>query len=86
MNTDSTDTGIKDKSGKPIRLGDILQHRLGAYAKSPSNGPSLYRVIRFGKHIHVVPAHKETPKYGGTRLTQRFADYTVIIDHTDITQ
>lgn len=76
------DTGFTDKSGKPIHFGDILQHRLGAYQMSPGRGPSNYRVVRFGKHIHRIPAHLvEMPKYGGSKLTQQFTENCVIIDH-----
>ena len=51
----NNETNFFDKTGKPIRIGDVLQIRLGKFAKK-NGGPVLVRVIRVGKHVHFVPA------------------------------
>jgi len=38
------------------------------------------KVIRYGKHIQLVDPNDTERKYGGATLTQKLADYSVIID------
>jgi len=75
------DTGFKDKTGKPILVGDIIQLRLPG-SNSKHGGSTLYRVIRFGKHIDLVKPSSLDNKYGGMRFTEQNAQNAVIIDRT----
>ena len=74
---EAIDTGFKDKSGRTIYVGDVLQHRLGKFGKS--GGTKNYKVIQFGKKYHVVDESREEYKYGGLALTLQFCESTVVI-------
>lgn len=71
-------TGIFDRSGKEIYVGDVIQTRLGNHAKK-SGGPSASRVIRFHKNVELVDTDKDEYPYGGRRLTEQVAKNSVII-------
>lgn len=72
-------TEFFDKSHKQIYIGDVLQTRLGTFAKK-GRGPSLSKVIRFGKHIQLVDVNDTEHKYGGRNLTKQVAELSVIVD------
>ncbi len=72
-------TDFHDKSGKQIYIGDTLQIRLGKFAKK-GGGPMVLKVIRFGKNIQLIDPNDIERKYGGAKLTQQRANYSVIID------
>jgi hypothetical protein len=72
---DGEETGFKDKQGKPIHYGDILQLGLGISDRVQK------RVIRFGKHVQLVNADETTTKYGGYNLTNEHCKLAVILDH-----
>jgi hypothetical protein len=69
------DTGFKDKQGKPIHYGDILQLGLGISDRVRK------RVIRFGKHVQLINADDVGNKYGGYNLSKEHCARAVIIDH-----
>jgi hypothetical protein len=52
-------TDFTDRSGKPIYTGDILQFRLGKFAKK-SGGPQRFRVVASRKGPRMVAAHDDT--------------------------
>lgn len=72
-------TGIFDKTGKEIHIGDTVMWSLGTFAKK-SGGPRNYRIIRLRKrpHLAITLANGET---GGIRLKQHDAQNMVIIEH-----
>lgn len=72
---DGEDTGFKDKQGKPIHYGDILQLGLGISDRVRK------RVIRFGKHTQLINADDTDYKYGGYNLTETHCKLAVILDH-----
>jgi hypothetical protein len=72
---DGEDTGFKDKQGKPIHYGDILQLGLGIGDRTRK------RVIRFGKHTQLVNAEDVDVKYGGYILSKEHCEHAVIVDH-----
>lgn len=74
---DGQDTGFKDKQGKPIHYGDILQIGLGISDRTK------HRVVRFGKHVQLfdLTESEAQTKYGGRNLTNESCQLAVIIDH-----
>lgn len=75
--SESIDTGFRDKTGRTIYVGDIVQSRLGAFGKS--GGPKDMKVIVFGKHFHLVSEFETDVKYGGIELKKATAEHLVII-------
>ena len=73
---DGEETGFKDKQGKLIHYGDILQLGLGKSDRVTK------RVIRFGKHAQLVNADDTDHKYGGYKLTKEHCELAVILDHS----
>jgi len=71
------DTGFKDKTGRSIHVGDIVQHRLGKFGKS--GGSHNLKVIIFGKKYHLVGESDTDTKYGGTLLVEKLCDNLVIL-------
>ena len=71
------DTGCKDKTGRTIYVGDILQIRLGTFSKS--GGAQTVRVFEYGKKFHVVAESQTDTKYGGTELTHTLCQNLVVI-------
>jgi hypothetical protein len=69
------ETGFKDKQGRPIHYGDILQLGLGISDRITK------RVIRFGKHAQLVNANETDNKYGGYSLTNEHCKLAVILEH-----
>jgi hypothetical protein len=70
-----TETEFHDKTGRSIYIGDIVQYRLHGKNSNPLN----YRVIRFGKHVNIVPVHITDPDIGGWHLTHTMTEYIVVI-------
>lgn len=70
-------TEFKDKSGKPIYTGDILQYSLGGLAMK-SGGPRLYKVIKIKKGIRLTPAH--SPQDNDWEPRKNEEKYLTIID------
>ena len=79
---EAIDTGFKDKSGRTIYVGDILQHRLGKFGKS--GGTKNYKVILFGKKYQVVDESREDYKFGGLTLSLQFCENAVVIQSSQI--
>lgn len=73
-------TGLTDKTGKPINVGDVLQISLNGGQNPKHGGPKLKRVIKFGKHFQLVDADLTEAKYGGSKLDDRVAANAVIVD------
>ena len=73
------DTGLVDKSGKPIYVGDTLQMRLGKFAKK-SGGATNVRVIRAGKRIKIIGVNEIITEHSGRQFGQHEANFTVIVD------
>lgn len=70
-------TEFNDRSGKPIYTGDIVQWRLGKFAKK-SGGPTLYRIISTKKGAKMVVAHD--PRTIGRLLRKDDEQFITIID------
>jgi len=70
-------TGFKDKSGRAIYVGDIVQHRLGKFGKS--GGTQSFKVISFGKKYHLVGESDDDTKYGGRVLAEKTCENLVVI-------
>lgn len=81
---DNSSTGFKDKTGRLIFLGDIVQHRLGKFGKSV--GTKQYQVIKFGKKVHLVDESAVEAKYGGMPLTNTLCEHLVVIDSQHLPQ
>ncbi|HEU5121699.1 MAG TPA: hypothetical protein VFT59_02545 [Candidatus Saccharimonadales bacterium] len=75
-------TEFTDKTGKPIYIGDIVQIRLGKFAKK-SAGPSTFCIIRSGKRVCLIPSNQEPSQYGNLRLTEQLTKNMVVIVHTN---
>jgi hypothetical protein len=75
------DTGISDKTDRSIFVGDIVQYRLGKFAKS--GGAKAYRVIKHGKKYHLIGEFDNDHKNGGILLTPMMSKNLVVIksDH-----
>lgn len=74
-----TATGIFDKAGNEIHIGDTVLWSLGTFAKK-SGGPRSYRVIRRRKQPQLAIA-MPNGDVGGIRLKQHDARNMVIIEH-----
>ncbi|MBC7582036.1 hypothetical protein H7097_04195 [Aeromicrobium sp.] len=74
---DGEETGFKDKQGKPIHYGDILQLGLGISDRVQR------RVVRFGKHVQLFDTTESEAqtKYGGYNLTNEHSKLAVILYH-----
>lgn len=70
-------TEFNDRSGKPIYTGDIVQWRLGKFAKK-SSGPTLFQVIKVKKGIRLTPAH--TPQENGWEPRKNQEEFLTIVD------
>jgi hypothetical protein len=70
------DTGFKDKSGKPIHVGDTIQIKLN----SKTGGRWMKRIVRDGKKFKVVNADDFSDNPIGYRLQAETAQRAVIID------
>lgn|GEM_PF-1506826 len=70
-------TGFKYSRGRPVHVGDILQHRLGKY--SSSGGPVNLRVIQFGKKFHLVAESNAKCDHGGLVMTEKLCDRVVTL-------
>lgn len=70
-------TNYMDKTGREIRVGDIIQHRLGKFGKS--GGPQNFKVIQFGKRYHLIPDSRTDTKYGGILLTKQLCEHLVVV-------
>lgn len=81
---EDTRTDFKDKSGRTIFIGDIVQHRLGKFGLS--GGAKNYRVIKFGKKYHLVNESQIDTKYGGILLTEKLCDHLVVFKSSHIPQ
>lgn len=55
-------TEFSDRSGKPLYVGDIVQHRLSLNSKH--GGPVVLRVISTKKGIKLADARIANPQYG----------------------
>ncbi len=74
-------TGIKDKHGKPILVGDKLLHRLDKFGKK-HDGTTVVRVVQIEHKYRVVPENNVEPnRSSGERLTEQFASRAVILEH-----
>lgn len=78
---ETTHTGLMDKTGRHIYVGDIVQYRLGKFGKS--GGSKNLKVIQFGKKYHLVEQSQVENGYGGILLTQKLCENIVVIksDH-----
>ena len=78
---EDSNTGFKDKSGRSIYVGDIVQHRLGKFGKS--GGTQNFRVMRFGKNYNLVREAQPDEKSGGSVLTEQGCQHIVVLrsDH-----
>lgn len=70
-------TNYRDKTGREIHVGDIIQHRLGKFGKS--GGAQNFKVIQFGEKHHLVPESQTDNKYGGTLLTEQLCEHSVVV-------
>ena len=73
------ETGFTDKTGRQIHTGDVLQHRLDKFGKAASGGPRNYRVIRFGKSVHLIPEAQVSEAFGGMKLTPILCEKLVVL-------
>jgi len=76
LQTMDTDTGFKDKTGKSIHVGDIIQIKLN----SKTGGRWVKRIERDGKKFKVVNADDFSDNPIGYRLQTQTAERAVIID------
>lgn len=66
------DTGFKDKTGKPIHVGDIVQIGLGISDRK------LKRVAQSGKKFRLTNVDDDSG--AGFVFTEKMAETTVLID------
>lgn len=71
------ETGFKDKTGRNIHVGDILQHRLGKFGKA--GGPVNSRVIVHGGKFQVVAESDLDIERGGMTITQTWCENIVVL-------
>jgi hypothetical protein len=76
------DTGINDKTDRSILVGDVVQYRLGKFAKS--GGAKAYEVIKHGKKYHLVGESDIDNKNGGILLTPMMSKNLVVIKSNHI--
>lgn len=69
-------TEFVDKTGRPIYVGDIIQHRMSGSGKS---GAQRLRVVWFGKNIHVV-SESTSVDYGGVRLATLPTEFITVVE------
>ncbi|HXH04900.1 MAG TPA: hypothetical protein VNI82_00555 [Candidatus Nitrosotenuis sp.] len=72
------ETEFSDKSGKQLCMGDIVQWRLGKFAKK-SNGPAIYRIDRTRKGVFLVNVHDEEIRW---RLRKTHESFIVLIERS----
>ncbi len=72
-----TKTDLCDKNGKPIYVGDIVQHRLSLNSKH--GGPKLYRIIQ-NKKGQVLLADPNTTDNYGHKLEKSILPYITVFD------
>ena len=72
---EAMETEFKDRGGKVIHFGDIVQYRLSAL----SQGPFIVRVIR-GKHGRVVLVDPRSTSNNGLKLCKKYEKYISIVD------
>ena len=75
-------TGVNDKTGRSIFVGDVVQHRLGKFGKS--GGSKNFKVIMYGKKYHLVEESDIDYKYGGIPLTPKLSGNLVVINSNHI--
>ena len=73
-------TKFKDKAGKAIHIGDIVEHRLDNHQSSKNAGPKRMRVIKPYKKVCLIGESETDTKYGGLKLDDTLARYLVVID------
>ncbi len=73
-------TEFCDRSGKPLHVGDIVQYRLGKFAKK-SGGPSLFRIIRTKKGVGLGDPHADS---GAIRLMRKnYEQYITLFERAN---
>lgn len=72
-------TEFKDKTGKPIYTGDIIQWRLSKFAKK-NDGPAFYQVYASKKRGVMVRFSKDSV---GRPLREHDCQYIVVVDTSE---
>lgn len=73
-------TGFVDRSGKALYVGDIIQWRLGKFAKK-SAGPTHYQLVRTKKGIKLM--NIEHPATAGWLLRKTDSQFITLIDTSE---
>jgi|GEM_PF-5488622 len=72
---EAMETEFKDRSGKVIHFGDIVQYRLSTVRQ----GPSLMRVVQ-GRHGRAVLVDPRSTSNRGLNLSKLYEKYISIVD------